>query len=269
MGYLSIDNLYRVPEIFECYALEKIHGTSAHVAWDDGIRFFAGGVSHEQFVTLFDQDLGGRLAQSFPNVKAVVYGEAFGGKCQGMSAVYGKELRFLAFDVKVNDAWLDVPSAAAVVKELGLGFVPYERGPLTLDWLNEQRDRPSLVAVVEDAIREGVVVRPIREATRNNGERVIVKHKRPEFRETKTEREVDPARLKVLSDASEIADEWVTPMRLQHVLQKTPYEKEADTGRVIRAMIEDVRKESGGEVVWSKEVERAIGRATAAILHRS
>ena len=52
MGYLHISNLYR-PEaqillnFKRLYALEKVHGTSAHVAWRDGkVHYHAGGESH-------------------------------------------------------------------------------------------------------------------------------------------------------------------------------------------------------------------------------
>jgi hypothetical protein len=139
---------------------------------------------------------------------------------------------------------------------------------LTLEWLNEQRDRPSIVAVVPDAKREGVVVRPIYECTYNDGGRMIFKHKTDEFRETKSPRDVDPDKLAVLVEAGAIADEWVVPMRLEHVLQKTPYNSPADTGLVIRAMVEDVKREAEGEVVWSKDVEKAIGKATVKLLTR-
>ena len=47
MGYLHIDNLYKAQDILNfktCYALEKIHGTSAHLKWDNGeLTFFSGG----------------------------------------------------------------------------------------------------------------------------------------------------------------------------------------------------------------------------------
>ena len=53
MAYLHIDNLYKNQEILmfkECYALEKIHGTSAHVGFKEGaIHFFSGGENHERF----------------------------------------------------------------------------------------------------------------------------------------------------------------------------------------------------------------------------
>ncbi len=34
--------------------------------------------------------------------EVTIYGEGFGGKMQGMSDTYGKELRFVAFDVKIG-----------------------------------------------------------------------------------------------------------------------------------------------------------------------
>ncbi len=44
MGYLHIENLYKNIDIMqfkECYAMEKIHGTSAHVRFKDGeVAFF-------------------------------------------------------------------------------------------------------------------------------------------------------------------------------------------------------------------------------------
>lgn len=274
MGFIKIHNLYQAPEFFECYCQEKVHGTSSHLQWNwktKTISFFSGGVNHQQFVGLFNQEelLAKFSATHYLASTVIVYGEAFGGKCQGMSKVYGKDLRFIAFDVKVDDTWLDVPSAEEVVKELGLQFVPYNKGPMTVEWLNSQRDLPSLVAVVPDAIREGVVIRPLYEMTKNNGERFIAKHKREEFRETNTPRELDLDQLKVLSDANMIATEWSTENRLQHVLQKCSYNSIEDTGNVIRAMIEDIKLESSGEVVWSKAVEKAIGRITVKILHRN
>ncbi len=70
MGYMHIDNLYRAQEILSfktCYALEKIHGTSANVSWKDGkVWFSSGGEKRERFVTLFDESaLIARFAERF------------------------------------------------------------------------------------------------------------------------------------------------------------------------------------------------------------
>lgn len=270
MGYQHIDNLYKAPEIFQCYAPGKIHGTSAHLSYRKGqLRLSSGGEDHARFAALFDRDeLRARLAARFTDADAVaIYGEAFGGTQQGMAATYGEALRFLAFDVRHNGTWLDVPAAEGLCRSLGLGFVPYERGPLTLEWLDAQRDRDSLVAVGPGHIREGVVVRAIRELADPAGGRFLFKHKRDEFRETASPRPVvDPGRLAVLAEADAIAREWATPMRLSHVLQKVPYRSARDTPGVLRAMQEDIRREAGAEVVWSRDAERSIAAATAALL---
>jgi len=274
MGYLHIENLYKSQDILlfrECYALEKVHGTSAHVKWSEGcvLNFFSGGESHERFKALFDQnDLTNRLrALTHPDI--TIFGEAYGGKCQGMSATYGPELRFIAFDVKVGEYWLSVPDAEQVATALGLEFVPYVRLPTDLSNLDWCRDAPSILAANRgcglDKKKEGVVLRPLVELTKNNGDRIIAKHKRDEFRERATPQKViDPDKLKVLADADAIAAEWVTEMRLAHVIDKIcPVPDIGATPKVIAAMVEDVEREAAGEIVVSKEARAAIGRRTA------
>lgn len=272
MGYLHIDNLYKNIEIMsfkECYALEKIHGTSAHICWiDEKVILFSGGEKHEKFSKLFNEDkLGNKFKELF-DCDVVIYGEAYGGKCQGMSETYGKELKFVVFDVKVGDNWLDVPIAFDVTRKLGLEFVSYNKIKTTLTAIDKQRDLPSMQAfrngIEEDKLREGVVLRPLIELKKNNGNRIIVKHKRDEFKETKTKREVNPEKLKVLEDATKIAEEWVTPMRLNHVLDKLGNPTDIiETRNVIKAMVEDVFREAEGEIIKSKEVGSAISKKVA------
>ena len=272
MAYLSIDNLYKSQDVLlfkEVWALEKVHGTSAHVAWQDGaLRFFSGGSPHDQFVSLFDQDfLAGKLTENGYS-PCVIYGEAYGGKCQGMSAVYGKELRFVVFDVKMNESWLAVPDMDNMATALGLEVVPYRKVPAVIDVLDAERDRISEVAMRRgcfgpDKLREGIVIRPLIELKKNNGERVIAKHKADKFSERATPQKVDKDKLVLLTEAKAVADEWVTEMRLSHVLDKMPGANIEQTKEVILAMQEDVKREAAGEIVESKEVWRAIGARTA------
>jgi hypothetical protein len=282
MSYRHIQNLYREQTILlfrECYAAEKIHGTSAHVSYKTfgkgaELSFSSGGEKHARFVDLFD--LTGLLdrfaARGHPDVK--VFGEAYGGKQQGQSWRYGPALKFVAFEVQVGTLWLAPPQAEDVVRKLGLEFVHCVRVSTDLAVLDAERDAPSVQAkrngVAGDQPREGVVLRPLVELTFNNGERIIAKHKRDDERETRTPRPVvDLARQHVLSEASAIADEWVTPTRLAHVLDHLGggdigIER---TGDVVRAMVEDVLREGAGEIVDSKEARSAIGRK-AALLFR-
>jgi hypothetical protein len=126
------------------------------------------------------------------------------------------------------------------------------------------RDDVSIQAVrnckIHDKRREGVVLRPLVEMRINNGDRVICKYKPDEQMETKTTRVVSEEQLKILSDAKEIAEEWCTNLRLEHVLQRFPADVNIESmGDVIKAMIEDVYREGKGEIVESKEVGKAIG----------
>ncbi len=272
MSYHHIENLYRNQSVLLCrelFALEKIHGTSARLDWKCAtIVYSSGGVSHEQFKQLFDEvalhaaftDLG------YDTVK--VYGEAYGGSCQRMSAIYGKQLKFVVFEVMIGDTWLAVPDAEDVAQKLGLEFVHYVRIQATLEAIGAERDADSVQAIRNGCgpghRREGVVLRPLVELMRSNGERLIAKHKGDEFRETATPREVDPAKQVVLEAAEKIAFEWVTDMRLVHVLDKLPEATGMEhTSLVIRAMTEDVLREAAGEIVDSKEARKAIGQRAA------
>ncbi len=281
MGYLHIDNLYKNQTILlfrECYALEKVHGTSAHVRWSLGrLTLYAGGESHDKFKALFDETALTEAFQKLGQDEVIVYGEAYGGKQQGMRHTYGDALRFIAFDVKIGDLWLNVPSMDRAATNLGFEVVPWRKVSTHLAVLDAERDLPSEVSVrrgiVEPREREGVILRPLVELTTNNGARVIAKHKGDKFRETSKPRPVvDPDKLAVLTAAQAIADEWVTPERLRHVLAKIELDGKtvemSSTPVVIAAMVEDVYREGRGEIVESKEARAAIGTATAKLLKR-
>lgn len=273
MGYLHIDNLYKNQAILmfrECYALEKIHGTSAHVMRNGTrITFFSGGESYDNFKALFDEAaLNASLSAKFGDETCVTfYGEAYGGKQQGMKATYGDKLKFVVFDVKVGERWMAVPIAQAIANEHGFEFVDYVRVPTDLEALNAERDKPSVQAIrngiTEYKHREGVVLRPIQEFLLY-GNRIIAKHKRTEFLERKTQPAVDASRQQALDDAQAVADEWVVEMRMTHVLDKlgNPNDMSA-TGKVIDAMVEDVMREAAGEVADTTDVRKAIGKAAA------
>lgn len=281
MAYMHIDNLYKNQSILmfkECYALEKIHGTSAHISYKTGgnVGIFAGGSSHEEFVKLFDadalkSDLG---AKGLPPNKSVhIYGEAYGGKLQGMRDTYGDALRFIAFEVKIGDAWLNVPEAEAFALSLGLEFVHYKLIPTTLGRLDAERDADSEQAIRnglgKGKMREGIVLRPIEEVMLKSGDRVISKHKADHFKETATPRKVSQEELKVLADAQLIANEWVTEERLSHILTSGKVEEDiVNTGKVIVLMQEDIVREAVGEVILSKPAIKLIGRNTALMFKR-
>ena len=287
MGYLHINNLYNCRPLMlmfkQLWALEKIHGTSAHLLWKQGRLIpFSGGASHAAFLALFDgtrsptlESISAKLTEKFGvETDVCIYGEAYGGSMQAMSHTYGKELKFVVFDIQVRGSWLVVPNAAAVAGELGLDFVDYQLIDATDEALNAARDSDSTQAIKNGCgpghKREGVVLRPVVEFTLNNGDRVIAKHKREDFAPERKHAPIDdPEKRKLYEDAAEAADEFVTEGRLAHVLDKvfpgaeTPTVEK--TGDVVKAMVEDVTREAAGEIVDSKELRSAIGKKTATL----
>jgi hypothetical protein len=276
MGYLHIENLYRpeaqrILEFRWLWALEKIHGTSANVRWSDGqIHLHHGGERADRYAAIFGtiaphvEEIAHHCREAFAVTPVTFFGEAYGGTCQGMRKTYGEQLRFVVFDVKVGNSWLAVPQADEAARNAGLEFVHFEKCVSDVAALDALRDKPSTQAkrngIIEDCAAEGIVIRPPFEVTLNNGSRLIAKHKRAEFSERKTIPNVDPTQRQLMEDAEAIAEEWVTPMRLTHVLDKigNPSDFQA-IPVVIAAMIEDVTREASGEIVDNKAVRKAIG----------
>jgi len=288
MGYLHINNLYKDQKILNfkrCFALEKVHGTSAHIRCkrvDSEIgdpslyelTFYSGGEKHERFVSLFDQEALKTAFTALGHDEVTVYGEAYGGSQQKMSHTYGPDLKFIVFDVQIGDTWLNVPNMDDVARKLGLEVVPWEECSTDLDVLNALRDKPSEVAMRHgmgnDKQREGIVLRPLEEMMTNNNHRVIVKHKIDKFGERNTPQSVhniDPNKLVVLAEATAIANEWVTEERLSHVVSHLTIDGVEPgiekTGAVIKEMVADVYREAAGEIVESKEATAAIGKKAA------
>jgi len=274
--------------------LEKIHGTSASLSFkhktktvdntfvSDGIeiKYFSGGTKYDTFVKIFNEsDLVTKfITMGLPIDKELkIFGESYGGKEQGMSHTYGTVGKFVAFDVRINDSWLNVPTAENIVNNFGLEFVHYVKVSTDLKELDAQRDAPSVQAIrngittkAEDGTlinpkkREGVIIRPLIELIKNNGNRVICKHKGDDFKETATPRPVvDPSKMKVLAESKAIADEWVTVNRLKHVLQRIPTHDMEKMKDIIATMLEDVLRESSGEIVDSPTTRKAISTKTA------
>lgn len=278
MGYMSINNLYRNPgilnEILEWWALEKIHGTSARISFSDKeVKFFSGGEKYEKFVGLFGVEL---LKTKFLELQAqknfekiVIYGEAYGGKQQKMSHTYGNDLKFICFEVQIDDKWLNVPDAEQIVLNFGLEFVSYkkisaENREQLEKLLKEARDEQSIQAIRnsigEGKTREGIVMRPIVEKNDLLGERIIYKYKTTEFSENKNPRDL----VKIsFSENTKLAEDWVTLRRLEHILDKFSQKKQPEISDIIKEMEKDIFKEAGDEITDSIAVRKAIRKESA------
>lgn len=295
MSYMHIDNLYRDQTILErdeCYALEKLDGTSSRIIFTrlvteytdnlnkksvGNFHYHGGGITGEQFKNLFDSaDLEAKLA-ALPGDKITIFGESYGGKLQGKSASYGPDTKFCAFDVRVDDHWLTVPQAEALVLGLSLEFVNYVKISTKLSEIDFWRDATSEQAIRNGITtrdgqwvrREGVVLRTLDESFDRRGNRIIAKHKRDEERETKTPRKVvDPAKAEFIKEARRVAEEFVVMERLHHVIAhlSIPVIDMTCAKAVINEMVSDVNREGKGEFEPSNTVNAEIGKRTAQLL---
>lgn len=267
------------------FAMEKVNGTSAHLSWKNKeLTFFSGGSKHDTFVAIFDQDaLKAKFMEFFPDSSITIYGEAFGGKLQGMSHTYGPNLKFVAFEVMIEadgrERWYNVPDAERVVRMLGLDFVAYELCVADVEEMDRQRDKPSEEAFKAGMAirekpetwkkREGIVIRPPVELYDFQGGRFLAKHKNEEFAEREHTPKVGEG-SEVLKEAKAIADEWVVRERLLHVIDRVRVEAKLEEVNkaehiplLISAMIEDITREAAGEIEMSKQAQRQIGNKTA------
>nr|AEX63163.1 hypothetical protein mv_R961 [Moumouvirus Monve] len=289
MGYMHIESLYKCPEFFqlfpEVYCMEKIHGTSTWIRYEkcQMLKFHSGGEPGETFKAIFNEEfLKNKLDElSTKNNWNIIkiHGEGYGGRQQGMSKTYGDKLKFIVFDVYVESVdtnikpkYLNVTEAEKIAEELQFEFVHYVRGLNTPEWIEEQSNQESIQAI-RNGIgsgkpREGVVVRPIIESVFSNGQRVITKHKNAEFWEIKTRRPLGE-RLKVVEGINEIIEDWVTDQRFNHVVDRVLQQKinkvleKNDIKILLDLMVEDVKRESEGEVIWNDKLVSAIRRKTA------
>lgn len=182
--YTDIDSLRRWPDVLqadeEVYITEKIHGTSARYVFRDG-RLWVG--THREVVkdepTLHywqpahALNLADRLSK-FPNIS--IYGEVYGWV---MDLRYGHKpgncslVLFDAMDLTTLK-FLDVDDFLKLAKKLELPTAPaLYRGP----W------KPDLKALAEgksflgtDHVREGFVVRPVKERFDERTQRVCLKY---------------------------------------------------------------------------------------------
>ncbi len=272
MGYAHILNLYKDQSVLlfkEVYALEKVHGSSANISWAGvDVIYFSGGESQTSFKALFDNEALCTKFEALAAENITIFGEVYGGKCQKMSHTYGPDLKFIVFDIRIGNKWLSVIEADKLTQEFGLEFVPYVKISTSLEELDAERDRQSVVAIRrgcgENKVREGIVIKPLIEVTDCYGERIMAKHKAASLSECATpQKVVSPEKLEVLTEATAIAEQWVTITRMQHVLDKLTITGMQDTPKVIAAMLEDVYREGKGEFIDSKETKAALSKRAA------
>lgn len=186
--WVDIENLQRYPDIFQfgepVVATEKIHGTCCLFTYDmaTGQTWVSSKGHGEKSLALVESEtnlywravraagLKEKAAQlaNWASVaagvkKIAIFGEVFGKGVQdlhyGASAGQDDTLGYRAFDIRLDDHWVNANEFHEVCAQLDLAPVPmlYD-GPFDLDALKEVASGTTKIG--GGNIREGVVIRP-------------------------------------------------------------------------------------------------------------
>ena len=119
------------------------------------------------------------LEGASPNVNRILYGEIFGPRINDYH--YGQTSpAYRAFDIKEGQAFLDYDEFVAQCAAFDIATAPaLYRGPFSLDavdaFTNRWNGGKSQVGTNPDQLREGIVIRPVKERTHPEIGRVILK----------------------------------------------------------------------------------------------
>lgn len=190
-GYMKYHQHFEPGE--EVVATEKLHGSNARYVCVDG-KIHCG--SRTQWkkpdpVNPWHQALAGTpMLEQFlkENEGLIIYGEVYGLNPGYRYGTDKSHPLFAAFDVLVKYEgvlrWMEVEELEEVKKKYpDLPFVPeIYRGPYSLEKMKELAEGDTTMPGADEGdIREGIVVRPIKERTFSPGERLQLKFVNPQY----------------------------------------------------------------------------------------
>jgi len=182
--YTDIENGRIFTEVFkngeEVICSEKLHGTNSKLVAINGVGNFAGSMSVRRkqpeteeemkrntywYPWTIDgvKDLMNELVQEHNVV--ILYGEVYGGSIQSLNygISKGQGLGFKAFDLMVDGKYLDWDEFVSLCDKYNVPVVPVlYRGPYSMEKMKEVADGNSTLEGAEH-IREGIVVKPVKE----------------------------------------------------------------------------------------------------------
>lgn len=166
------------------YVEEKIDGTNIRIIWKDGHLSFGGKTDAAQIpanlVEWLRTNITERLMSSVFSFNVCLYGEGYGSGIQ-KGGNYSLEQKFILFDVRVDNIWLERHSVIDIANKLDIDHVPHV-GYLDLYEVVERVKQGfySMIAE-EERLAEGIVARPTCELLNRRGERIITKLKHRDF----------------------------------------------------------------------------------------
>ena len=188
-GYTDIENIKRFPEVLkpgeEVIATEKVHGSCTLVGLLNGERAVSskGHGAGGKVIKEDEKNLYWRMVRKYRLFErleglgdVMLFGEVYGSGVQDLG--YGTERgnpQYFAFDMSINGRYLDAEDFIRICKEreIPMASLLY-RGPFGEACLNETAGKET-VSGKEVHVREGIVIRPIKERHESTIGRVILK----------------------------------------------------------------------------------------------
>lgn len=195
--YTNIQNIRNFPDLFVAgepvIMTEKLHGRNSRVGIvkheetaDNEYEFMAGSHNHARKVgsgSIYELGLTDNVRNLLLALKdrvdnlmsAIVFGEIFGPKLQDLA--YGqKKPAFRAFDIAVNNEYLDWPDFINMCEEFEVPIVPVLwEGEFSLGVADSLAKGKTTLYSDEPHIREGLVIRPLQERRVLTPGRVVLK----------------------------------------------------------------------------------------------
>ena len=181
VSYTDVENLRNFPGVFaegeDVLVTEKLHGTNCRVGLVEG-EFMAGSMEVRRkrppegaeasntywFPTTLPGVTGLLEELGRSHAQAILFGEVFGSKVQNLN--YGRkgEFGFAAFDALADGHYLDAPQFLELCARHGVPTVPVlHQGAYSLDQVKQLAEGATTLG--GGHVREGVVVRPLKERT--------------------------------------------------------------------------------------------------------
>lgn len=188
--YTNIDNWNNYPNILipdeEVVIVEKLHGTNARFGLIED-EFFVG--SHHRtkykdekivyWEAALTYDIENLMRKHLPSSRAwILFGEIF-GKVQNLRYGLGQGIALRLFDISQNGKYLDYDEFENFAWIMGLPTAPLLYcGPYSVKLLTELSEGKAFQG---DHVKEGCVVRPVKERFNSKIHRVILKKINPEY----------------------------------------------------------------------------------------